>query len=186
MGGRFARTRAPSTKGLHWAGFTRAAPRLAVAGVALFDKYGVVLVGTVRKNGAPRISPVEPIITSGRLYLGMMPGSLKTLDLRRDPRCTVHAVVADRMAKDGEFKLHGRVVAIAEDQVEERRAYAAALQQKIGWDPGISGYDLYAVQVASAALWLTSETERVLERWRIGEPSCRFRQGIDGVLHPLP
>jgi hypothetical protein len=31
-----------------------------------------VLVGTLRANGWPRISPVEALIVDGGLYLGMM------------------------------------------------------------------------------------------------------------------
>lgn len=187
MGGRFqpGRRQATPRQPVHWADFARAAPNLARAGIGLFDKYGVVLVGTVRKNGAPRISPVEPVITAGRLYLGMMPQSLKTRDLRRDPRCTVHAVVADRTASDGEFKLHGQVVLIDEDATAERRRYSVALQQKIGWEVGLTGYDLYAVQVASAAFLTTGDDAREIERWRVGEKSQRFRQGMDGVLQPI-
>ena len=44
----------------------------------------------------PRISPVEPLIADGHLYLGMMWRSRKALDLLRDPRCTVHSTVSER------------------------------------------------------------------------------------------
>ncbi len=54
-------------------------------------------------------SRVEPLIVDGDLYFGMMWQSLKALDLMRDPRCTIHTTISDRMAKEGELKLHGRV-----------------------------------------------------------------------------
>ena len=69
-----------------WNEFSAAAPDLAAAGLERFDKSGLVLVGTVRKDGYPRISPVEPVITDGALYLGMMHRSTKALDLYRNPR----------------------------------------------------------------------------------------------------
>src|SRR5262245_58144300 len=118
---------------MNWEEFHNAVPELAEMAEKLFDKSGVVLVGTIRKDGSPRISPVEPIITDGQLYLGMMWQSLKARDLLRDPRCTIHSSLNDRMAPDGEFKLYGRVVDVQDP--EERRCYGAALYQKIGWNP---------------------------------------------------
>ena len=71
-------------------------PELAALGLDRFERTGLALVGTLRKNGWPRISPVEPVIAGGQLYLGMMWQSVKALDLLRDPRCTVHSTVSDR------------------------------------------------------------------------------------------
>ena len=77
-----------------WAEFKAVAPELAAMGEAKFEETGLVLVGTLRKNGWPRISPVEPLIVEGRLYLGMMWRSRKALDLLRDPRCSIHSTVS--------------------------------------------------------------------------------------------
>ena len=60
-----------------WAEFKQAAPGLAEKAESLFDASGIVMVGTIRKDGSPRISPVEVLITDGKLYLGMMWQSLK-------------------------------------------------------------------------------------------------------------
>ncbi len=40
---------------------------LAAFGRDRFERSGLALVGTLRKNGWPRISPVEPLITDGHL-----------------------------------------------------------------------------------------------------------------------
>jgi predicted pyridoxine 5'-phosphate oxidase superfamily flavin-nucleotide-binding protein len=90
-----------------WPAFKETAPELAAKAEELFEETGVILVGTIRKDGSPRISPVEPLFVDGELLLGMMWQSLKALDLLRDPRCTVHNCITDRMAPHGEFKLHG-------------------------------------------------------------------------------
>src|SRR6266480_278345 len=95
-----------------WAEFANEAPALAGDGAARFDATGLCLVGTLRGDGWPRISPVEPLIAHGELYLGMMPRSTKALDLLRDPRCTVHSTTCDRAGTEGDFKLYGRARAI--------------------------------------------------------------------------
>ncbi len=61
----------------------------------------LTLVGTLRHDGWPRISPVEALVWNGQLYLGMMWRSLKARDLLRDPRCVVHTVVADPTGAEG-------------------------------------------------------------------------------------
>ena len=92
---------------MDWEEFKRADPELAALGEERIEATGLVLLGTLRKNGFPRISPVEPLLTMGRLYLGMMWQSRKALDLLRDPRCTVHTTASDRHASEGEFSCTG-------------------------------------------------------------------------------
>ena len=75
---------------MNWDEFQKEAPELADFGRERLERSGLVLVGTLRKDGWPRISAVEPLITDGQLYLGMMWRSRKALDLLRDPRCTLH------------------------------------------------------------------------------------------------
>jgi len=159
---------------MNWAEFKAAATDLAVAAEKLFEQSGVVLVGTIRKDGSPRISPVERIITDGELYLGMMWRSLKALDLLRDPRCTIHSSIRDRVASEGEFKLHGRAVDIQDP--ERRRCYCDALYKKIGWKPAERNYHLFAVEITSAALFVAKGNARLVKRWRAGEPVSEFRQ----------
>ena len=74
---------------MNWEDFRRSDPELAALGEERFDATGLIMIGTIRKNGWPRISAVEPLIFEGKLYLGMMWQSLKALDLLRDPRCSL-------------------------------------------------------------------------------------------------
>ncbi len=163
---------------MSWNQFKKAAPALARKAEQLFDKTGVILLGTVRKDGSPRISPVEPLIVGGELYLGMMWRSLKAADLLRDPRCTVHSAIRDRMAKDGEFKLHGRVRYIRSPAV--RRRYGQALYKKIGWNPEGMKYHLFAVDVKSAGLFVNKSSYRLMKRWRAGGKTEQVKQTIEG------
>lgn len=148
-----------------WNDFAAAAPELASTGLERIDKAGLVLVGTIRKDGYPRISPVEPIINEGRLYLGMMYRSTKALDLYREPRCLVHSVVASRDGADGEFKLYGRARPITE--ADERERYCVALFEKIGWRPE-GDFDLFAVDVEQAAYVVFADGKQVIKVWRPG------------------
>ncbi len=99
---------------MNWSQFAKAAPDLAKAGEERFERWSLILLGSVRKDGTPRISPVEPLIVGGELLLGMMWQSKKALDLLREPRCLVHSIITDRKGNEGEFKLRGRARDIAD------------------------------------------------------------------------
>jgi len=158
-----------------WAEFTSRASALAARAVSLLDERGVLLIGTIRSDGSPRISPVEPLFHEGELMLGMMWKSLKALDLRRDPRCTIHSAVADRTASAGEFKAHGAAIEINEPSV--RASYGHALEAKIGFRPEGERWHLFAVRVASAALFETGDTSRTVARWLVDRGVETFEQG---------
>src|SRR5688500_1345564 len=82
-------TRAP----VRWADLERDVPRLAARARALVVEPGVCLVVTVRRDGSPRLSPVEPLLLDGDLWLSMLWGSRKAADLRADDRILVHNIV---------------------------------------------------------------------------------------------
>jgi hypothetical protein len=96
----------------------------------MFQERGVVLLGSIRRDGTPRISPLEaPFVVRSELLLGMMWRSKKALDLLRDPRCLLHSAPADASGADGEFKLYGRAREI--DDAAWRAEYFAAAQERI-------------------------------------------------------
>jgi hypothetical protein len=74
---------------MSWHRFAIAAPDLAAFGAQrLHDR--VAYLATVKPDGAPRLHPVRPIITAGRLLLFMEPTSPKSSDLSRDGRYVLH------------------------------------------------------------------------------------------------
>jgi Pyridoxamine 5'-phosphate oxidase len=93
---------------MNWGDFERAAPALAQAARARFEATRVGLLGTLRADGSPRISPIEPYFTPDELLLGAMARSLKARDLRRDPRSVLHSAISGPDAGEPEFKLYGR------------------------------------------------------------------------------
>lgn len=131
---------------MHWGQISGQQPKLAALGLQRLGEPGVVLVGTIRRDGTPRISPVEPLFWEGDLWLSMPWGSRKAVDLLRDPRVLVHSVVSGRDGTMGEYKLRG--VAVAEDDARLQTRYASVVQSQLGWVPTPGRFHLFWVDVA--------------------------------------
>jgi hypothetical protein len=99
-----------------WQEVEAAAPELAGAARAVFDAHRHKLLATLRRDGSPRISGIEATFADGELWLGMMPGSRKAFDLRRDPRLALHSASIDPPDDPtdwtGDAKLAGRAVEV--------------------------------------------------------------------------
>jgi hypothetical protein len=134
---------------MRWADFEVAAPRLAAVGGERLLAPGVVLVGTIRRDGSPRISPVEPFVLDGELWLSMLWRSRKAADLARDSRVLVHSIVTNRDGEDGEYKVRGRCRAEEDRGVQER--YADAVSAVLGWRPDLGRVHLFSVDVDSVS-----------------------------------
>lgn len=131
-----------------WNEFATAVPDLAAAGLERFMRSEVILLGSIRKDGSPRISPVEADVVDGELMAGMMWQSTKALDLLRDTRCTVHSTVHDRMDAMGEFKLRCRSVDVQDSHKRDR--YGEVLYARIKWRPE-GDFHVFAFDIESAA-----------------------------------
>src|SRR5688572_23540860 len=94
---------------MKWSELQAAQPRLGELAASRLLDPGVVLVVTLRRDGSARLSPVEPFVLDGELWLSMMWGSRKVGDLVRDPRVLVHNVVSRPDAPQGELKVRGSV-----------------------------------------------------------------------------
>ena len=100
-----------------------AAPQIARLGMARLTSARVALLGTLRRDGSPRISPIEPYFAQGQLLIGAMAWTGKAADLRRDPRYALHSAVTGPDSGEGELKLYGPA---AEAAPNLRRAAAHA------------------------------------------------------------
>jgi hypothetical protein len=149
-----------------WGEFAAEAPQLAGEGQRRFDASGLILLGTVRRDGHPRLSPVEPIITDGQLYLGMIHRSTKALDLHREPRCVVHNTITGRDGQDGEFKVYGHGRSI--EDADERERYCVALFEAIAWRPE-GEFDLFAIDIDQIAFVIFGDGKQTTKVWRPGQ-----------------
>jgi hypothetical protein len=145
---------------MRWSAFSAACPEIASLAQERFARDEVVLVGTLRRDGSPRISPNEVDFVDGHLMLGMMWRSRKALDLLRDPRCVVHSAPSDRMNPGGDVKLYGRAVAV--DDPAAREAYREAIRARIDWAPQEPNFHCFMLDVESAAFITFAEPRRLL------------------------
>ena len=110
-----------------WRDIERAEPDFAGRVQERFDAYKHKVMASLRKDGSPRVSGVEFEFQNGEVHVGMMPGSRKVLDLRRDPRIALHSGTED--PKEGneavgqviDAKLSGRAVEL--DTTEDHHVF---------------------------------------------------------------
>ena len=129
---------------MKWSAIAASEPAL---GAVAFDRLiqpGVLLAGTVRRDGSPRISGVEPLVMDGDLWLSMMPSSAKVMDLARDRRIVLNSIVTGPEPA-AEVKVRGTVR--AEHDRDVQRRYAAAVSAGLGWRPVAGEFTLFAVDV---------------------------------------
>ena len=160
-----------------WDDVTTAAPELAARVQERFEATGLALLATLRRDGAPRISGIEPWFGLGQLWLGMMPGSRKALDLRRDGRCALHSATADKELTEGDAKLAGVATEISDPG--ERAAYERGVVAASGADPAIfDEYHLFRIDITEMVfVSLAPERDAILiDRWSPGRPAETIRR----------
>ncbi|AMU54927.1 pyridoxamine 5'-phosphate oxidase family protein [Mycobacteroides abscessus] len=116
-----------------WREFTRLAPTIAEVFTRRHaDTRNLCFLSTLRRSGAPRISPMEPRLFEGRLIVGGMPGTTKLSDLARDPRFELHTATTDTHLTRGDAKVWGTVH--DEQDLELHTRFAEHLYATIGFD----------------------------------------------------
>lgn len=97
-----------------WQQIENDAPEFAERVASRFAAGTNKTIATLRADGSPRISGSELKIENGEVTLGMMDGSRKLADVRRDPRVAIHSPTieppADPAEWPGDAKLAGRLV----------------------------------------------------------------------------
>ena len=143
---------------MSWKALETGNPELAEFGRNRFSR-DIAYLGTVDKNGAPRVHPVTPIIGQGRLFIFMEPTSPKGYDLRRGSRYALHAAVEDYEGGGGEFMVKGtgRLVEDAESRAlaTEASSYAPA-----------DRYILFELYVDSALGFIYKSDDKIRLHWQ--------------------
>ena len=143
----------------------------------------VLLVATIRRDGTPRLSPVEPFLLHGGLWLSMMWGSLKARDLLRDPRVLVHGIVTERDGRAGEVKLRGTVR--VERDADVQQAYADAVAAALGWRPEVGRFHLFEVDVGQvSSVRYASSGDQHVTVWPPGREFVRRLTSATSVGEP--
>jgi hypothetical protein len=171
---------------MNWEEMQGRQPRLASLGEKRLIKPGVLLVGTVRRDGTPRLSPVEPWVMEGVLWLCMMWQSTKARDLMRDPRVLVHSIITNREGAEGEFKIRGSVWLEASADVLQR--YSDEVTQALGWTPSPERSHLFGVNIEDVTYmsYDTATGDQHVAMWPPGREFIRRGDSGTSVGDPEP
>lgn len=172
---------------MRWSEIESAQPRLAQVGRDRLLAPGVVLVATIRRDGTPRVSAVEPLVTDGDLWLSMLWQSAKAADLLRDPRILVHSVITSRDGGAGEFKVRGTARAEHDPQAQLRYAQAVTAAA-LGWSPTPGRFHLFAVDIDEATFirYDDSTGDQHVAMWPAGREFIRRGDSATSVGDPEP
>ena len=156
-----------------WSEVEAAAPELASRARTTLDAHKHKVLATLRRDGSPRLSGIEATFTDGELWLGMMPGSRKALDLRRDPRLALHSASVDPPDDDpsawpGDAKVAGRAVEVDD----------SALLERLGAGEGGGGAHLFRVDLTEVVHTRVGEPadHLVIEVWDEGAGLRRLKR----------
>jgi len=96
-----------------WQEFAAAQPDLADVGRSLLFQFrvGLAFLATARKDGAPRLHPVCPVLSNNRLFVLVTPTSPKRHDLLRDGRYALQTFPQPKPGSD-EFYIAGDAVLV--------------------------------------------------------------------------
>ena len=156
-----------------WEDFTKAAPQFAATVRDGLESGPYALLGSIRADGHPRISGVILTFSDRELWVGMPSSSLKTADLARQPKMSLHSSVSASPTARGDVKLSGTAVPVGDDEFQ-RFADAAGRQL----DPATTA--AYRIEPHDASQVRLSEAKdrHIIESWRVGQTGTLTRDDL--------
>ncbi|MCI3276088.1 pyridoxamine 5'-phosphate oxidase family protein [Streptomyces cylindrosporus] len=147
----------------NWAAFRAAEPEFAKTAEERFGAFTHHVLATLRKDGSPRTTGLEVRFLHGELWLGMMPDSLKALDLRRDPRFALMANPGEGQSMGGgDVRVSGRAF-----EVEDPEAKAAYGEEVEPPEP----FHLFRTELTEVVrTYVEDEKYLVVQVWQPGGP----------------
>ncbi|MDE3095727.1 MAG: pyridoxamine 5'-phosphate oxidase family protein [Chloroflexota bacterium] len=132
----------------------------------LLDPAPIMMLATVRRDGAPRVHPVCPIFAAGRVYVAVAGGkraqpSPKRWDLLRDGRYALHGLPGDR---DEEFYASGRARLV--EDAGERAAVVAGAGHTVHDADWVFELGIERAMTAYWENWTKPDTYAVRRSWR--------------------
>ncbi|MFE1171515.1 pyridoxamine 5'-phosphate oxidase family protein [Streptomyces sp. NPDC058773] len=154
-----------------WSGVEAVVPELAARVRERFGVYRHHVLATLRKDGAPRLTGLEADFRYGELWLGMMTGSRKVADLRRDPRFSLHANPGPGAdLAGGDVRVSGRALEVTDPGTVAR--YAAAVRPP---EP----FQLFRAELTEVVRTTTEHPYVVVETWAPGRAPRTIRRTSD-------
>jgi hypothetical protein len=154
-----------------WTDFDQAEPELAARARSIIAATTNCVLATIRADGSPRVSGIDPFFRDGDLWIGSMPHSRKGADLDRDPRMALHGVPWEsRKLKEGaadpgdaDVKVTGRAVKLGDDDATAR--ILSEYFAEIGVDEPAEGGDLYTIDLRTVVVISVADDQLVVDRW---------------------
>ena len=131
---------------------------LAAFGLERFSSR-VAYLATLRKDGAPRVHPVTPVVGEGHLFVFMYDTSPKGRDLQRDGRYALHAGVENDEGGQGEFFVTGYAALIDDPALK-------AVATKHAPYPVEDNHILFELNIESAFSTVYVDDKPVRQRWK--------------------
>ncbi|MEV6178929.1 pyridoxamine 5'-phosphate oxidase family protein [Streptomyces sp. NPDC052016] len=149
---------------VNWAAFADAEPDLAKTVEDRFGAFTHHALATLRKDGSPRLSGLEVRFLDGELWLGMMPGSLKALDLLRDPRFSLQANLGEGTGMGGgDVRISGRAVEVGDEEAV-KSGYVKEVEPP-------QPFHLFRTELTEVVrTYVEDDTYLVVQVWKPGEP----------------
>jgi hypothetical protein len=152
-----------------WTDFETAEPDLAAQARTVIASTTNCVLGTIRADGSPRLSGIDPFFLGDHLWMGSMPNARKGADLQRDPRCSLHGIPWEsRKVKEGaeapgdtDVKVSARAVLLEDDA--EQASVMAWFKEKGQEFPG--GADLFRLDLDSVTTVSVADDMLVIRRW---------------------
>ncbi|MFI6865947.1 pyridoxamine 5'-phosphate oxidase family protein [Nocardia sp. NPDC050406] len=154
----------------YWTEFDAAAPRTSTVFRRRHAATGnLCMLATLRSDGFPRISPMEPRFFEDRLWIAGMPDTTKFKDLARDPRFCLHTATVDTMVGDGDAKLWGVVRDVQDEELHQR--FAEDLFEQTGFDLRGRVFKPFYMAELTGASAVESVNDRLeVTVWKPGQP----------------
>ncbi|ONM46929.1 pyridoxamine 5'-phosphate oxidase family protein [Nocardia donostiensis] len=152
-----------------WSAFTEEAPKISEIFLRRHRAAkNLCMLATLRKDGFPRISPVEPMVFEGNLVIVGMPGTTKFQDLLRDPRFCLHTATVDTRVADGDAKVLGRVTDVPDTALHAR--FAQQLFDDSGLDLRDTPFDhFFVADLSNASSVEVTDDTMLVTIWKPGE-----------------
>ncbi|WP_086733720.1 pyridoxamine 5'-phosphate oxidase family protein [Streptomyces glaucescens] len=147
----------------NWGAFSRAEPELAKTVEGRFGAFTHHILATLRRDGSPRTTGLEVRFLDGELWLGMMPNSLKALDLRRDPRFALQANPGEGTGMGGgDVRVSGRAFEVTDPEV--KAAYTKEVEPP-------EQFHLFRTELTEVTrTYVEDDKYLVLQVWKPGAP----------------
>lgn len=157
---------------LPWFEVVEEAPSLSAAVRSRFAAHPHHVLATLHADGRPRVNGTNVLFNEGRLWIGMMDGARRAVDLRDRPWCALHSAPLSEVLDSG----HGdaRVEARAVPLTDDDAARLLRLAYPDGDRPTTGAF--FELLVRSMSLVEVDGDSLVIRTWTIGTEPVEVRR----------